>query len=369
MKAILSNTHPKSKRLKIAIPYAAIEWRAKIKTIRGVWYHKPQKLWSVPNTPENMQTIRAIFGEGLEIKEAEETTKAPRFEATPRVAMLLESMQVKLILSGMSAHTIKAYRANVCHFFDHFQHRDIGQLTKAEIEMYMYDMKKKYGMGEAKQNMIINAIKFYLEKVLGLERTVYDLTRPKSSQTLPDTLCEADTYTLINTPTNIKHRCILHLLYSSGLRRGEIPKLRIEDINSVAMNVFVKGAKGKKDRYTVLSTQTLQLLREYVRKYRPSYWLFEGSDGGQYSVSSVNKVFRKAAKLSGIAAWATPHTLRHSFATHLLQANVNLRYIQACLGHESPETTQIYTHIANINNSVVKSPLDRYIEQQKTRNT
>jgi len=367
MKATISNTDSKSKRVKIAIPYAATDWRAQVKAIHGAWYHKPQKLWSVPNTPTNMETLHQIFGDSLKKQKEKTRETAPAFELTPQVASMLAAMHSKLILSGMSAHTIKAYRTNICHFLDHFQDRDMRKLTKAEIETYMYDMKSKYGMSDTKQNTVINAIKFYLEKVLELERTVYNLTRPKKSKTIPDTLCEADAFTLINTPANVKHKCILHLLYSSGLRRGEIPNLRIQDINSTNMNIFVKGAKGKKDRHTVLSVQTLQLLREYVVKYKPSYWLFEGADGGKYSTSSVNKLFRMAAKRSGIAAWATPHTLRHSFATHLLQANVNLRYIQACLGHESPETTQIYTHIANINNSTVQSPLDRFMAKQNMK--
>lgn len=114
-----------------------------------------------------------------------------------------------------------------------------------------------------------------------------------------------------------------------------------------------------------MSEATLGLLRDYVREYKPFYWLFEGQTGSRYSTSSVAKIFRKAAKAAEVAEWSTPHTLRHSFAAHLLQANVNLRFIQSCLGHESPETTQIYTHIVSINNNVVRSPLDRIIDKMK----
>ena len=127
--------------------------------------------------------------------------------------------------------------------------------------------------------------------------------------------------------------------------------------------IFVKGSKGKKDRTTVLSEATLSLLRRYVVQFKPSYWLFEGQTRSRYSASSLAKIFRKAAKATKVAEWSTPHTLRHSFATHLLQANVNLRFIQSCLGHESPETTQIYTHVVSINNSVVRSPLDTIIDK------
>jgi site-specific recombinase XerD len=138
----------------------------------------------------------------------------------------------------------------------------------------------------------------------------------------------------------------------------------LEDISSDKKQIFIKAAKGKKDRVTILSVETLKILRMYYKKEYPSYWLFEGAEGGQYSTSSINKVFRQAVDQAKVCAWATPHTLRHSFATHLLQANVNLRYIQQLLGHSSPETTQIYTHIINVNNDIVQSPLDRLVEKR-----
>jgi len=115
----------------------------------------------------------------------------------------------------------------------------------------------------------------------------------------------------------------------------------------------------------VLSKTLLTLLREYYKKHKPSYWLFEGAAGGKYSATSVQKIFQKAVKESGCNAWATPHTLRHSFATHLMQAGTNLRYIQSALGHESPKTTEIYTHVLRINNKTIESPLDILMKKGK----
>ncbi|MFT6783897.1 MAG: integrase/recombinase XerD [Saprospiraceae bacterium] len=369
MKAQLLQTGSNSKRIKIRIPYEANDWRSKIKMIRGIWYHKPQKLWSAPNTAANFQLLLALFGSSVEVIKTDRREALPKFEMSEKIALQIERMMTQLILSGKSPHTIKSYRSEVLHFFKEFESADISCLTKARIEQYMYRLKTKHKISDTKQNQVINAIKFYLEKVLKLPRTKYDLTRPKRSQTLPETLSEEDVIKLINILPNIKHKAILHLLYSSGLRRSEISKLRIEDIRSEEMIFCVKGAKGKKDRTTMLSETTLFLLRKYFLQYRPSYWLFEGSDGGQYSSSSVNKIFRKAAKLAKVAEWATPHTLRHSFATHLLLANVNLRYIQSCLGHSSPETTQIYTHVIAVNNSVVRSPLDRIMDKRRMAQT
>jgi len=365
MKAQLLQTEAKSKRIKIRIPYEALAWRAEIKKIEGIWYHKPQKLWSVPNIPSNLNRLKQIFGQEGEIILTDSRKRLPTFEMTPHIAKQVEAMQVKLILSAKSINTVKAYKTHTLRFFKYFENEDISKLTKEDIEKYIYKLKTEYEIGDSLQNVIINAIKFYLERVLGLPRKKYNLTRPKKSKTLPDTLSEADCFKIINVLDNVKHKAILHLLYSAGIRRDEVTKLRIEDIRSDEMMIFIKGAKGKKDRTTILSEATLSLLRKYVVKDKPSYWLFEGQTGSRYSVSSVAKIFRKAAKAAGVAEWSTPHTLRHSFATHLLQANVNLRYIQSCMGHESPETTQIYTHIVNINNNVVRSPLDRIIDKMK----
>lgn len=147
-------------------------------------------------------------------------------------------------------------------------------------------------------------------------------------------------------------------IYSAGLRISEAIQLRIADIHSDEGYLFIKWAKGKMDRRTVLSPHLLVLLRTYFRQYKPSYWLFEGQDGGQYSAKSIQMVFRRSVEKSSANPWATVHTLRHSFATHMLQQGTNLRYVQALLGHESSKTTEIYTHILSISNKNVQSPLD-----------
>lgn len=164
----------------------------------------------------------------------------------------------------------------------------------------------------------------------------------------------------------------MYTIYSAGLRVGEVVRLRICDVRSDDGFLFIKDSKGKKDRHTVLSPILLEILREYYRKYKPAYWLFEGQDGGQYSTKSIQEVFRKAAKDSNANPWSTPHTLRHSFATHLMQHGVNIRYIQTALGHSSSKTTEIHTCVLNITNKTLKSPLDMLMEKtifEKTKGT
>ena len=142
------------------------------------------------------------------------------------------------------------------------------------------------------------------------------------------------------------------------MRISEALNLRLVDINSDEGYIFIKSAKGKKDRKSVLSPILLGLLRSYYKEYKPSYWLFEGQDGGQYSAKSIQKILRKAVKDTNSNPWGTVHTLRHSFATHLLQEGMNLRYIQTLLGHSSSKTTEIYTRVVAINNKNIKSPLN-----------
>ncbi len=168
----------------------------------------------------------------------------------------------------------------------------------------------------------------------------------------------AEIVSLLKAVDNLKHKCILLLIYSAGLRLGELIHLRVDDINVAQKNVFVKAGKGKKDRCTLLSSKVWERLQQYIEVYMPVEWVFEGQDGGQYSPRSVQAIFTKAKQRATINPYATVHTLRHSFATHLLEKGVDLRYIQELLGHESSKTTEIYTPITHTGWAKVKSPID-----------
>jgi site-specific recombinase XerD len=329
------------------------------------FYHHHQKLWSVINTTENMSRLKEIFGtEGYTIVSESPNHQLPRQELSEDQTNILYTYEQKLVLKSYSQHTIKSYKHAFIPFLSYFSNRSYPQITKAEIEAFVYHLIQKYKISDTRQNTLINAIKFYYEHVLSKPREYYDIQRPKKSHTLPNILTEQEVISLLKATDNLKHKAILTIIYSTGLRISEVLKLRITDINSTDMNVFIKGAKGKKDRLSILSSHMLLLLRQYYKAYKPAYWLFEGQDGGQYTASSIQHIFRSAVKKSRINAWATPHTLRHSFATHLLQQGVSLRYIQALLGHNSSKTTEIYTHVMNINNKTVISPLDKILSNR-----
>ncbi|WP_228780176.1 tyrosine-type recombinase/integrase [Aquiflexum lacus] len=209
----------------------------------------------------------------------------------------------------------------------------------------------------------VNAIKFYFEKVRGGERKYYHVDRPIREKALPEVLSEEEVTKILRVTKNIKHKAILMTIYSAGLRIGELVNLKIKDIDSNRMQIRVEQAKGKKDRYTVLSQRTLEILMRYIKQDRPFEYLFEGQGSTKeipvrYSTTSISSILNKAVKIVGITKNVTVHTLRHSFATHLLERGTDLRYIQSLLGHESPKTTQIYTHITTKGFDQIKSPLD-----------
>ena len=186
----------------------------------------------------------------------------------------------------------------------------------------------------------------------------YSIERPIKDKKLPIVLSKENVLKLIDSTNNIKHRCVISLLYSAGLRRSELINLKLEDIDSSRMLIRVDDAKGNKDRYTLLSKNALVDLRKYFIEFLPKIYLFEGQYGGKYSPNSVGKIVTTAAITAGIQKKVSPHTLRHSFATHLLESGTDLRYIQLLLGHSSTKTTEIYTHVAKSSFDSIKNPLD-----------
>ncbi|MEM9895309.1 MAG: tyrosine-type recombinase/integrase [Bacteroidota bacterium] len=231
-------------------------------------------------------------------------------------------------------------------------------LTRWDIMQFQRYLITEKQVSRSYQNQSINAIKFYLEQVLGQDRLYFDLDRPKKTQKLPEVLSIKEVQAVLRATLFLKHKAMLTTIYSAGLRIGELLNLKIGDIDSDNMRIWVREGKGVKDRMTVLSPMLLKLLRRYYINHQPKEYLFEGPSGGQYSATSVRKVLQRSVKKANIHKTVRPHTLRHSFATHLLENGTNLRYIQILLGHTSTKTTEIYTHVTSKVIEDVKSPLD-----------
>lgn len=263
----------------------------------------------------------------------------------------------KLELKHYSMSTARTYISLFEKFINTHKDIELENIDENNIRNYMQSLvvlKKS----DSYLNQMINSIKFYYEVVLGMPNRFYSIERPKKREKLPKLISKEEIQQIINNTNNIKHRCVVSLLYSAGLRRSELLNLKIEDIDSKRMVITVNGGKGGKDRLTLLSQSVLKDLRIYFKKWNPKTYLFEGKKGGTYSSTSVLNIVRNAAEKAKIRKRVTPHMLRHSFATHLLEAGTDLRYIQVLLGHNSTQTTEIYTRVAINNIKAIKSPFD-----------
>ena len=271
---------------------------------------------------------------------------------------LPEGYHETLVRVRYSEATVKTYESQMRKFLGWIHPRTSADITKVLIDDYQLYLASVKKISISTQNTAINAIKFYLEKVLHGERKVYYVERPRKEEKLPRVLSQEEVKALIEVTQNPKHRCMLMLLYSSGLRISELLNLRWRDFDLHRMQLFVEGGKGKKDRVTLLSHAAVEFTQYYMSLYKPGDLLFEGPGGKKYSQGSVNKIIHRSAFLAGIQKNPSAHTLRHSFATHLLEQKTDIRYIQVLLGHENSKTTERYTHVTTKGFSRLKSPLD-----------
>ncbi|NLR94102.1 tyrosine-type recombinase/integrase [Flammeovirga agarivorans] len=283
-------------------------------------------------------------------------------------AVHLVALVKKLEVFRYSLNTANVYTSMLLRFLEYARKNgceDIrtiteGQKSKNLLEQFLFHIVSVKNCSDSYQNQALNAVKFYLEKVLERDYCFYNIQRPKPREKLPVVLSTEEVKSIFLNIQNLKHRAILMTIYSAGLRIGEVINLELKDIDSQRMLIRVEGGKGNKDRNTLLSKKNLEILREYFKQYKPKKYLFEGDKGGKYSRTSIQRIYKRAINKSRIMKKVTVHTLRHSFATHLLENGVDLRYIQTLLGHNSPQTTQIYTHVSTKVVSDIKSPLDDF---------
>ena len=314
-----------------------------LKNQAGVQWSQSRKSWYIPekefNLHEFFETFRK-FGfidySGLKRVKPVVKERGEKREKSEVKVSLPKGYKELLNQKRYSESTKKTYINYFADFVRHFKNKELSRITKGEINDYILELIEKGDISTSQQNQRINAIKFYYEKVLGRKKEYFEIERPRKEKTLPSVVSKEEIQKIIENCTNIKHRCIISLIYSAGLRRSELNNLEITDILSDRNQIRIRGAKGKKDRYSLLSPYLLKELREYYKIYRPQKWLFEGhSKNRQYSATSIVKILEKASTRAGIKKRVTPHMLRHSFATHLLEQKTDLRYIQELLGHST----------------------------------
>jgi site-specific recombinase XerD len=359
-----------SGRIVVSFPYDPIIV-SKVKAINGRRWHPAEKHWSFPNTDGMLENILKVFEEKeIQIDPVLQNQFSnpiiaipPRLEKQSQKANLpvleynFEDLRMELVSRKYSYKTIKGYLYYNKDFINHVR-KNPSEIKDRDIKDYLVYLAEDKGAATSTLNQAINALKFYYGSILK-KKFIYEVRRPRKDKKLPVVLSQDEVARILTSVENIKHRAILMFVYSAGLRVGEVVRLKLEDIDSNRMLIHIRGSKGRKDRYIMLSKRALETLNQYWKEYRPTKWLFEGARAGRYiSIRTAQKIFEHACEKAGIKKDITVHTLRHSFATHLLESGTDLRYIQELLGHAHSKTTEIYTHVSTQSIGKIRSPLD-----------
>jgi len=349
----------KHERILVSFSYSP-EFISKLKSIDGYRWHPDKKYWSFPYSEDTLKKLLSVFkNENIDVDSILQIFFKPgvkeQFSNQPQI---IKAVKKKLILRGYSQKTRKAYLHHIERHINYFTNYP-KELDENHIREYMLHLIDEKKVSRSYHNQAVSAIKFLYDNVLKMPKVVSSLPRPRKERKLPVILSREDVKRLIQSVGNVKHKAILMLAYSAGLRVSEVVRLRVEDIDSKRWMIHIRASKGRKDRYTVLSNVVLEVLKEYWNKYRPKNWLFPGAkESNHITTRTVEKILENARQKAGIPKHITVHTLRHSFATHLLESGTDIRYVQELFGHKSLKTTEIYTHVSEKDIARIRSPLD-----------
>lgn len=316
---------------------------SRIRKLEEVKWNSQVGAWLLPDTPE----YRLRFGLPAAFKLNENHQESIR-----RFELWLRSMRY-------SVNTVQVYSNGLYSFLKFYNEKSVEDIVEEDVVIYNNEFILKNGHSGSYQNQVVNAIKLFFRTLEKRKLNPDLIHRPKIEKLLPNVLSKQEVKAILEAPTNLKHRTMLSLIYSCGLRRGELLKLKHADIDSLRNIVIIRQSKGRKDRIAPLSQRILEMLREYFKAYQPKVWLFEGQKAGEpYDERSLTSALKLAVKKAKIKKPVSLHWLRHSFATHLLETGTDLRYIQELLGHSSNKTTEIYTHVSTRSIQQIRSPFD-----------
>ena len=261
-----------------------------------------------------------------------------------------------------SKSTVRTYFTFIADFINYMQPKPLVDLTNRDVELFFESVFITRAYSISSQRQFISALKLFVTLYPECQIEALLLERPKKSRILPTILSQREVIIILQVTKNLKHRAIIALLYSAGLRISELISLELRHIDIARRQILVKNGKGRKDRYVILANSFLPLLQNYINTYKPVRYFVEGKIDTKYSDGSIRKFLHRSTELAHIKKKVTPHTLRHSYATHLLENGIGLRHTQELLGHAKPETTMIYTHVAKKDLLEIKSPLDTIVE-------
>ncbi len=330
-----------------------------VRKITGAFWNKQEHGWYLLDTNENRSALRNVFGKEENIQLVGEDISTEIQQAFSDLSEK-ESTEFRnyLIQRRYSDRTIPMYVKAVKDFINWLD-KEVEEVSNVDVQRYNLEqiINKNYSLSY--QNQVVSALKLFFQKVNKRSIRIEEVERPRREHKLPVVLSKQEIRSLLNATHNHKHKVMLSITYACGLRRSEVLNLRPEDIDSPSGLLQIRQAKGRKDRRVPISKKTIQMLREYYQSYKPTQWLFEGEyRGRQYSESSIQSVMKTSLRKAGITKKATLHTLRHSFATHLMDTGVDTRIIQELLGHSSIKTTQLYTHLTTRALKNIQSPFD-----------
>ena len=341
-------------------------WNERIKQVPGASWSSTLKGWHIPDTEENRKKCGLPVATSLTVQQQKVERSPIRLSVNNKAQLLLYLEQ--LALKKYSKSTLQTYRNEFMQLLQLLGETQVQELTPDHLKRYMLYCVVKLQLSENTLHSRLNALKFYFEQVLKREKFFWQIPRPKKPLQLPKLLNEHEIARLFNALPNKKHKAMLFTIYSAGLRVSELVNLKIADIDSRRMQLFIERAKGKKDRYVNLSPMLLDILRNYIQNYkcRPKVYLFESEQTFTcYPTRTVQQIFMNAKSKAGIRKDVGVHSLRHSFATHLLDKGTDIRYIKDLLGHFDIRTTERYLHVSKKQLVNIISPFDDLVSHEK----
>lgn len=343
-----------------------------VRTFQYVRWDNAHFKWMVPNYGKNLELIKNYFNTRItriETRIPEPSKIITSFASTAMATDLpkidseslqeIERFKQWMEQKRYSESTVKTYTGAITVFLRFIKPKTSAEATNEDMQRFVYQYMIPRKLSFSYQNQAVNASKLFFRTIKGSMLIAEQLERPRREHKLPNVLSKEEVAAILQALVNQKHRTMLSLIYACGLRRSELLTLKPENVDSKRHLLMILNAKGKKDRVVPISDKVITMLREYYKAYKPKIWLFEGqNEGEQYSESSLQEVLKHAIKMAGIRKPVTLHWLRHSYATHLLEAGTDLRYIQELLGHKSSKTTEIYTHVSEKSLQKISSPFD-----------
>ena len=349
------------------------ELKQTVRSLGGTW-DSQHRYWKLP---ESKVPLNRVFEEfrgkawidysGLGNAKEKRSSSPPKREKhllpvlSNKHKVQLEELKQVLESKRYAPNTVKTYTGLVSDFLRSIQPKQSEEVTSTDITKYHHEELLQRGYGQSYHNQLINAFKHFFQTIDNAQVNINDLERPSKERKLPTVLSKQEVTKILESIPNPKHRLMISLIYACGLRRSELLNLKLIDVDGDRLMLHIRQSKGKKDRMVPIPATLLKAMREHYKKELPEMYVFESTVKGKpYSASSLQKILHRACDKVGLSSkkTVTLHTLRHSYATHLLEAGVDLRYIQVLLGHSSSKTTELYTHVSSQNLSDIKSPFE-----------